>query len=385
MDSDATCTHPSVLNTAAIDTDCAFQDIPHANETDCAAYIAPEAAFIVQNYINYWQSVQNNFRAIEDAGDNISRTGFVDTIVSGLTPRNESISEEIFELLASLAVAFLPLGREVAAVGEFMEAVGGVLEVAVKGTDIVKESQGLVGKSNIPKCLQVPTPTMTRGDAWQEFTVLTSTTEVVQANHKETDKAKSINDQVKQQVQNIVTGTQAFMQTLLDHAFGPNPVDSRLVSQDARAIDTTSLGANVLRFASQGRWLDNVPARSDLAAQMEVNLKHWIVSRVLKAQGYSVVVDTTLPEADLDIQIQACARSGGALVSAGCAQLRSRGGNTPEDPTVLASQIDFDTAMTNAQACEGSVSDFSSFLDPTRRSQGLPACLYDFPVEIAKL
>lgn len=151
MDSDATCAHPVMLDTVAIDTNCASQAIPHENETVCAAYTAPEAAFVVQNYINYWQSLQNNFRAIEDVGNNIGSTSFVDTIVSGLAPKNESISEDIFELLASLAVAFLPVGGEGAAVNGFMEAVGNTLEVAVKGADIIEDSQGLVGKSSLPK------------------------------------------------------------------------------------------------------------------------------------------------------------------------------------------------------------------------------------------
>jgi hypothetical protein len=235
--------------------------------------------------------------------------------------------------------------------------------------------------------LQMPTCTTDSWrDTWQEFPMLTSTTEVVQSSNEEADKANPINDQVKQQVQNIVTGTQAFMQSLLDHVFGPNTVDLPLVSQGTEAVPgTTSLGGSVFRFASKGRWLDNVPARSDLAAQMEVNLRHWIVSQVLKAQGYSVVIDTTPREGDSVTQIQACARSGGVLVSAGCAQLRSREGSAPEDPMVLALHTDFDTAIANAQACQGGGPDYISFLDPIKGSPGLPTCIYDFPVEITRL
>lgn len=144
MDSEQTCIHAFVSNTPAITEDCVFQAIPNVAQTHCANYLAPEAAFVTQNYINYWQGIRNHFFAIGDAGDAIFNTTFIDDVVSGLAPQPDSVLVAVLELLAGLAVAVLPVGGEILAAGDFISAVGVILKKSAQ--DLVTNSANVVRK-----------------------------------------------------------------------------------------------------------------------------------------------------------------------------------------------------------------------------------------------
>ena len=87
--------------------------------------------------------------------------------------------------------------------------------------------------------------------------------------HVNDDHVAAAADQVKQQGQTIVTGTQASMQRILSEVFGPR-TDPFIIPIDEMEV----IGSNVFRYASQGQWLDNVASREDLAKQMQTNLEN---------------------------------------------------------------------------------------------------------------
>ena len=93
-----TCTVPTLSNSDAA-TNCVFDGL---QDTFCANFISPESAFVVQNYINLWQGLQNHHDAIQDAANAITSANFINTMVSALAPKKQSIATGVFNLLADL-------------------------------------------------------------------------------------------------------------------------------------------------------------------------------------------------------------------------------------------------------------------------------------------
>jgi hypothetical protein len=100
----STCTVPTIPNAEA-STDCVFEGL---QDTFCTNFISPESAFVVQNYINLWQGLQNHHDAIQDAANAITSAGFINTMVGALAPKKESIATGVFNLLADLVTDILP-------------------------------------------------------------------------------------------------------------------------------------------------------------------------------------------------------------------------------------------------------------------------------------
>jgi hypothetical protein len=96
------CTHLSVANPDRITSpaDCLFRNIGYPDTTPCQYYASPAAAFVVQNYIRLWQGVINNFRAVEDAGNAITNSGFIDWVVDCLSPEGPDWTRAVATMLA---------------------------------------------------------------------------------------------------------------------------------------------------------------------------------------------------------------------------------------------------------------------------------------------
>ncbi len=104
------CSHPAGVN-PTVQTDCAFKEIPNVASTACGKYISPQAGFVVENFIRFHQGVSNNFFAIEDAGNAILTSTFIDDVVDGLSEEQGNILEAIFEAIAGFVLGILPFGR----------------------------------------------------------------------------------------------------------------------------------------------------------------------------------------------------------------------------------------------------------------------------------
>lgn len=63
------------------------------------------------NFIRIKQGVSNNFFAIEDAGNAIPASTFIDDVVDGLYEEQGNILEGIFAAIAGFVLGILPFGR----------------------------------------------------------------------------------------------------------------------------------------------------------------------------------------------------------------------------------------------------------------------------------
>lgn len=344
------CAVPSLSNTDAA-TDCAFDGL---ESTFCANFIAPEAGFVAQNYINMWQGLLNHHDAIQDAADAITKSGFINTMVSSLAPEKQSIAPAVFNLIADIVTDILPIGGEIKAATTFMKKFRLIFD---------KSQSDLVNDSN-------------------------DIESIIQANEAIDQEVTATEDQLTQQLANMVTGTQSRLQKILDQVFGANK-DPQTI-EDAADVRSTFAFQN----AEGGMFLDDVPQRSDLAAQMQKQLQNWIVSSVLTVMGYDVTVDTT-PLADPPGEPgTVCKAENGFTVGRGCALFRINGidgqGNVINEAkkgnNIFALQdagLDIGAIVTNAENCNGrkggGVADFKGFL-AMGNTNALPDCMFNFKV-----
>ena len=273
-----TCTVPTQSNSDAA-TNCVFDGL---QDTFCANFISPEDGFVVQNYINLWQGLQNHHDAIQDAADAITSSGFINTMVSALAPAKQSIAVGVFNLIADLVTDILPIGGEIKAATTFMKKIR--LIIKATKSDLKDDSNDIVS--------------------------------IVQNNKAIDQEVSATEDQLNQQLANMVTGTQSRLQNILNQIFGPN--------QDPQTIDDESQIQDTYAFqnAQHGMFLDDVPQRSDLASQMQKQLQNWIVSSVLTTMSYDVTIDTTPLEDAPGEPGGVCKAENGFSVSAGCALFR---------------------------------------------------------------
>ena len=267
------------LNNPDAATNCVFEGL---QDTFCANFVSPEDGFIVQNYINLWQGLQNHHDAIQDAANAITNANFINTMVSALAPKKESIATGVFNLLADLVTDILPIGGEIKAAATFMKKVR--LIIKATKSDLKDDSKDIVS--------------------------------IIENNDAIDKEVSATEDQLNQQLGNMVTGTQSRLQNILNQIFGAN--------QDPQTIADESDLQNTFAFlnAYHGVFLDDIPQRSDLASQMQTQLQNWIVSSVLTSMGYDVTIDTTQLEDAPDSPGGVCKAENGFTVGAGCALFR---------------------------------------------------------------
>ena len=350
-----TCSVPTQNNPDAT-TDCNFDGL---TGEFCSNFIAPEAGFVVQNYINLWQGLQNHHDAIQDAADAINSANFIDTMVSALAPKKQSIGLAVFSLIADLVTDILPIGGEIKAAATFMKKIR--LIIKATKSDLKSDSQDIES--------------------------------VISSNGAIDSQTSATEDQLKQQLANVVTGTQQRLTNILAQVFGAN--------QDPQQVDSSTIqGTFAFLNAYHGVFLDDVPQRADLAKQMQTQLQNWIVSSVLSTMGYDVTIDTTPLEDAPDSPGGVCKAEDGFTVSQGCALFRINGIDHSNGDVIDSAQqgnnifalqdtagIDINGAIANAQACNnggGGTADFESFLDMDN-SASLPGCMFNFRVLVTKL
>ncbi|EXJ61584.1 hypothetical protein A1O7_02012 [Cladophialophora yegresii CBS 114405] len=344
------CSVPSQNNPDAA-TDCNFDGL---QGTFCANFIDPRAGFVVQNYINLWQGLQNHHDAIQDAADAINSANFINTMVSALAPKKQSIGLAVFNLIADLVTDILPIGGEIKAAATFMKKIR--LVIKATKSDLKDDSNDVAS--------------------------------VISSNQAIDQQVSATEEQLSQQLANVVSGTQKRLENILAQIFGPTK-DPQLVDRDA--IRSTFAFLN----AYHGVFLDDVPQRADLRDQMRKQLQNWIVSSVLTTMGYDVTIDTTELFDAPGKPGGVCRAENGFSVSGGCALFRINGidhdnGNVIDKAlqgnNIFALQdtasIDIAGAIANAAACNsggGGTVDFEGFLD-MENTGSLPNCMFNFRV-----
>ncbi|KAF4633706.1 hypothetical protein G7Y89_g4416 [Cudoniella acicularis] len=351
-----TCSIPALSNPDAA-SNCVFDGL---SGTFCVDFITPEDGFIVQNYINLYQGLQNHYDATQDAANAITSSGFIKTMVEALAPQKTPISVGVFNLIADLVTDILPIGGEIKAAATFMKKIR--LIIKATKSDLKDDSNDIIS--------------------------------IIQ-NNAAIDKEVSADEaQLTQQLANMVTGTQSRLQKILDMIFGANQ-DPQLIS-DPTQIQNTYAFQN----AQHGVFLDDVPQRADLAAQMQKQLQNWIVSSVLQAMSYDVTIDTTeLADAPGEPG-GVCKAENGFSAGGGCALFRINGigssGNIidtkQQGNNIFALQttagMDIGVMIANAQACNsgngGAATDFDDFLSMDN-TNALPNCMFNFKVKVTQL
>ncbi|OQU99275.1 hypothetical protein CLAIMM_04930 [Cladophialophora immunda] len=276
-----TCTVPTLNNPDAA-TDCVFDGL---QGSFCANFVGPEAGFVVQNYVNLWQGLQNHHDAIQDAATAITNANFINTMVGALAPKKQPIGPAIFSLIADLVTDILPIGGEIKAATTFMKKIR--LVIKATKSDLEDDSEDIAS--------------------------------IAQDNAAIDQEVTATEAQLTQQLANVVTGTQTRLQNILAQVFGANQ-DPQLIA-DASAVESTFAFLN----AYHGVFLDDVPQRADLAAQMQTQLQNWIVSAVLSTMGYDVTVDTAALEDPPGQPGVVCRAENGFTVAGGCALFRING------------------------------------------------------------
>lgn len=341
---DQACIHAVVRNSAS-ETDCAFTTIPNVVETVCNRYLSPQAAFVVQNYINLWQGVQNNFRAVEDAGRAILNSNFVNDVVDGLSEEKGSIFQAVFEAIVSIVIGFLPFGAAFKVGAKLFTRIDSIL--GFTGDDV------LGGPVDVVK--------------------------TINANDNIDDLAERIKDQLTRQIQDIITTEQSRMQTVLDRVFGTVVRSRAIVSAD------DARNSPVFQFAGSGEYLDGVPTREQLAANIEKNLKNFVVSSTISNIGWEFLLDPReLFEPPPVVSGTVCRANKGIpnVLGVPCGLFRTGGfdGKRMNNPEVLSGLIDVKEMFDNASGCGGGQPDWQAVINGEDGQDRLPRCMYNFKV-----
>jgi hypothetical protein len=338
---DSPCTVSGNANPAAT-TDCAFSAIAGVQSTSCGLFLSPQAAFVVKNWIGLWSVTRDVFRAVEIAGNNIENSNFVNDVVDALKERKRGFFDGLINSIVDLVFKiFIPRGK-----------------LILKGFRIF---DNLVTNGELS---ERPAPDIF---------------ETAQANEQIEDVAERTKDQLRRQIQNIVTGIQAQCQKTLDLVFNdPNSIPIGSAEEARNSV--------VFKLANSGAYLQPAPSQAELAADMERNLKNWIVSSTMTTMQWKLILDPTElfdPPGQFGV---ACEGNSGFPNTLGqpCGLLLHsdskadfNDGAKPNDPHKLRGLIDVGAMFTNAAACGGgSVNPDSLGTGGT----GLPECLFNFQV-----
>ncbi|KIX97720.1 uncharacterized protein Z520_06498 [Fonsecaea multimorphosa CBS 102226] len=340
------CKHPTGVK-PNLGTDCAFKDIPNVGLSPCGNYITPQAGFVVENFIRFHQGVSNNFLAIEDAGNAILQSSFINDVVDGLSEEQGNILEAVFEAIAGFVLGILPFGR-----------------AFTLGVKLFKNLDRIYALAGDDKALSGPLDVI----------------RTIEANEAIQDLAERTKDQLRRQVQEIVDSSQRRMSESVDIVFGTGPKSA------AGQVGIDAQDNFAFNLAQSGGFLDAVPSREELAATMETNLKNWIVSSTMTGMDWNIVLDPTRLEddpADVGGVCRKAMKGVPFILGTQCAEFRRGGFDSPkpENPAVLESLIDVSEAIRNAEECNGRSPNWQSVVDGTDDSTtSLPRCLYTFPV-----
>lgn len=344
----AECKHPAGVN-PTLGTDCAFKDIPNIAQEACGKYISPQAGFVVENFIRFHRGVSNNYLAIGDAGNSILNTNFIDDVVNGLSEEQGNIIEAIFEAIAGFVLGILPFGR-----------------AFTLGVQLFKNLDRIYSLAGEDKALSGP------------FDALST----IVANEQIQDLAERTKDQLRRQVEEMVSSSQKRMVEAIDIVFGTGP------KSVAGQVGGSAQEQFAFNLADSGAFLNEVPSREDLAAVMERNMKNWVVSSVMSGMGWNVLLDETPLFDDPEAPGRVC-RDGfkgiPGILNSQCAMFRrgSFGDPQPQNPSIIENLINVEDMMRNAQECDGGAPNWDAVVDGTDDSATpLPRCLYTFPVEV---
>lgn len=334
--------------------DCNFDGL---EDTFCGNFVAPEAGFVVANWLSLHEGLSNHAAAVADAAAAIVKSNFINTMVSALAPKKEPIAPAVFNLIADLVTDILPIGGEIKAASTFMKKIR--LVIKETKSDLKDDSKDIVS--------------------------------ILQNNAAIDQQVTVTEEQLLQQLQNMVTGTQSRLQNILNQVFGAN--------QDPLTFDDPVSPALSFAFlnAYHGVFLDDIPLREDLAPQMQTQLQNWIVSSVLTIMGYDVTIDTTPLFDPPGKEGTVCRAENGFTVSNGCALFRINGIDHDNGDVIVNAQqgnnifaledvagLDVAAIVGAAEGCGGGQVDFDSFLD-MENGDTLPRCMFNFRVAVVAL
>jgi hypothetical protein len=330
------------VNEQGATSDCAFSAIANAVSTECALYLSPQAAWVVKNWIGLWQVTHDVHEAVGFAGTAILGSTFIDDVVDALKERKRGFFDGLINTLVEVVFkVFIPRGK-----------------LILKGFRVF---DNLVTNGELS---ERPAPDIF---------------ETAQANEQIEDVAERTKDQLRRQIQNIITGIQAQCQKTLDLVFSDTasvPIGS---ADEAR-------NSVPFKLANQGAYLRPAPGRDELQADMERNLKNWIVSSTMTTMQWKLILDPTElfdPPGEFGV---ACKGNNGFPFTLGqpCGLLLHsdskadfNDGAKPNDPHKLEELIDVREMFSNAAGCGGGRVNPDSL---GTGGTGLPACLYNFEI-----
>ncbi|KEF60861.1 uncharacterized protein A1O9_02423 [Exophiala aquamarina CBS 119918] len=128
-----------------------------------------------------------------------------------------------------------------------------------------------------------------------------------------------------------------FNETKSDLKDDSNDIESIIQSNEATDQEKSLAPTLAVQNAADDMVVNDVPRRSDLAAQMQKQLQNWVVSAVLTTIGCDMVVDTAELADDLANPSGLCKAENGFTIGANCALFRIGGtdfkGNVIADGT----------------------------------------------------
>jgi hypothetical protein len=255
------CSQPTSTLAFGGDRGCAFRFLDDLGV--CGSYIAPEAAFIAENYVRLFQGARTSRDAINDAAAAIKASTFINDVVDSLAEERGSIGAAILESIAGIALGFLPFAEAISAAGQL-----------ASGLDSILGESGEAGIS-LPDSTAIIT--------------------TVVSNEQIEDEKERLKDQISRQLDEIARAYSSRMDNVLFAVFEAEPVNNGVGARDSTAF----------KMVADGRFMEAVPSREELARDTEAKLKHWILTSALRSQNWVLLLDPTqlldVPGAGVDI------------------------------------------------------------------------------------
>jgi hypothetical protein len=243
------CSQPTSTLAFGPDRGCAFRFLDDLGV--CGSYIAPEAAFIAENYVRIFQGARTSRDAINDAAGAIKASSFINDVVDSLAEERGSIGAALLESIAGIALGFLPFAEAISAAGQL-----------ASGLDSILGESGEAG-------ISLP-----------DSTAIIST---VIANEEIEDEKDRLKDQISRQLDEIARAYSSRMDDVLFVVFEAEPVNPGSGARDSTAF----------KMVGDGRFMEAVPSREELARDTEAKLKHWILTSALRSQNWVLLLDPT--------------------------------------------------------------------------------------------
>ncbi|KAI9708524.1 MAG: hypothetical protein M1820_003986 [Bogoriella megaspora] len=306
----SSCSFPSGDNGVCSNTPDAFQD-----------------AFIIQSFLNIYQTLANINQAVQPAHDQLSNSGFVDSMVNDVGREKLPIPRSVLFKLVDLSLNFLPIPAE-----PELQAFKNVMKAFKK-----------IGKKAVS-----------------------------QAEDSAADQENTDNQQpsiLKAQLDQTVPDMQSALQDQLNDIF-VNGHD-----------DDPSFYADLL---VNGYHLSSVPSVNDFTNSIAQNLKSYLIAQMMANTGMTLLIDSIVESCDFPDSNDGngkCRRlvyaEPNTPVTVATVDRPQNIGNLPSYGVLI------NDVMNNALDCNGGGKtfndvDFEGFLETT--TQTYPSCLFGIPV-----